>query len=99
MKIPPHDQNVRLIAHEPHRFICPPGLAQPDRYTFVSVDAFAGRSLNAKRVLYRAIVRNLAAAGIPEDHVMILIRESARENWGVARRAACDVELGFAVDV
>src|SRR3977135_294427 len=55
-RIPPSDRHVRLLAHEPHRFACPPGKAQPDRYTQVSVDAFAGRSIDAKRALYRQIV-------------------------------------------
>ena len=71
-----------------------------DRYTHVSIDAFAGRSLDAKRVLYRAIVENLAALGVPTDHVKILLRELPRESWGIrGGQAACDVDLGFKVDV
>ena len=94
------DRNVRLVAHEPHRFACPPNLAQPALYTHISVDAFAGRSLDAKRALYRAIVENLAALGIPRDHVKILLRELPRENWGIrGGQAAIDVELGFKVEV
>src|SRR5271166_6018385 len=65
-RIPPDDRHVRLLAHEPHRFSCPPGKAQPDRYTLVSVDAFAGRSIDAKRALYRQIVDNLEPLGIRE---------------------------------
>ena len=94
------DRNVRLVAHEPHRFACPPNLAQPALYTHISVDAFAGRSLDAKRALYRAIVENLGALGIPRDHVKILLRELPRENWGIrGGQAAIDVELGFKVEV
>jgi len=99
-RILPTDRNVRLVAHEPHRFACPPDLAQPELYTHVSIDAFAGRSVDAKRALYRAIVENLAALGIPRDHVKILLRELPRENWGIrGGQAAIDVELGFKVDV
>ena len=99
-RILPGDRNVRLMVHAPHRFACPPHLAQPDLYTHVSIDAFAGRSLGAKRALYRAIVENLAALGIPRDHVKILLRELPRENWGIrGGQAAIDVELGFKVDV
>jgi phenylpyruvate tautomerase PptA (4-oxalocrotonate tautomerase family) len=37
---------------------------------------------------------------IPRDHVKILLREIPPENWGIrGGRAACDVELGFKVDV
>jgi len=99
-RILPGDRNVRLMVHAPHRFACPPHLAQPDLYTHVSIDAFAGRSLGAKRALYRAIVENLSALGIPKDHVKILLRELPRENWGIrGGQAAIDVELGFKVDV
>ncbi|MDB4982197.1 MAG: tautomerase family protein [Myxococcales bacterium] len=99
-KILPHDRNVRLVVHEPHRFACPPAREKPDVYTHVSIDAFAGRSLEAKRNLYRAIVANLEPLGIPKDHVKILLRELPPENWGIrGGQAACDVELGFKVDV
>src|SRR5580765_6713831 len=58
-KIKTGDRNVRLVVHEPHRFACPPACEQPDVYTHITVDAFTGRSLDAKRSLYRAIVTNL----------------------------------------
>jgi phenylpyruvate tautomerase PptA (4-oxalocrotonate tautomerase family) len=91
---------VRLIVHEPHRFRVSPRLVHPERFTLVSVDAFSGRSLDAKRALYRAIVANVTALGIPADHVLVLLREAPPENWGVrAGRAASDVDLGFKVDV
>jgi phenylpyruvate tautomerase PptA (4-oxalocrotonate tautomerase family) len=99
-RILPHDRHVRLVVHEPHRFACPPGRAQPDLYTHISIDAFAGRSLQAKRNLYVAIVTNLERMSIPRDHVKILLREIPPENWGIrGGQAACDVELGFKVDV
>jgi len=96
----PGDRNVRLIAHAPHRFACPPDRTQPDLYTHISIDAFAGRSLDAKRSLYRGIVEKLEALGIPRDHVKILLREIPKEDWGIrGGQAACDVELGFKIDV
>jgi phenylpyruvate tautomerase PptA (4-oxalocrotonate tautomerase family) len=99
-KIPAWDKNIRLMAHQPHRFPCPPGKAQPEYFTHISIDAFAGRSLDAKRALYQAIVCNLETLGIPRDHVKILLREIPRENWGVrGGQAACDVDLGFSLQV
>jgi phenylpyruvate tautomerase PptA (4-oxalocrotonate tautomerase family) len=99
-KILPGDRNVRLVVHEPHRFACPPARDRPEAYTHISIDAFAGRSLEAKRNLYRAIVTNLEPLGIPRDHVKILLRELPRENWGIrGGQAGTDVELGFKVDV
>ncbi|MGB8404911.1 MAG: tautomerase family protein [Mycobacterium sp.] len=99
-QIPAVDKHVRLVVHEPHRFSHNPGLTQPDRYTLVTIDCFAGRSIEAKRELYRNITNNLAALDIPADHVTILVRDSATENWGVrGGRAACDVDLGFEINV
>jgi phenylpyruvate tautomerase PptA (4-oxalocrotonate tautomerase family) len=99
-RILPTDKNVRLVVHEPHRFACPPGRSQPAAYTHVSIDAFAGRSVNAKRTLYREIVTSLESCGIPKDHVKILLREIPRENWGLrGGQAGCDIELGFKVEV
>jgi phenylpyruvate tautomerase PptA (4-oxalocrotonate tautomerase family) len=99
-KIPEWDRNVRLVVHEPYRMACPPDCEQPELFTQVSIDAFDGRSLDAKRALYRTIVRNLAELGIPRTHVTIVIREVTRENWGIrGGQAACDVDLGFSTDV
>lgn len=84
-RIPPGDRHLRLHVHEPHRFAVPPHLAEPDRATIVSVDCFAGRSLEAKRTLYAGIVGRLGDLGIPADHVTILLREITQEKLGRAR--------------
>lgn len=94
------DRNIRLIVHEPHRFECPPDREKPEYYTHISIDCFAGRSLEAKRKLYKTIVQNLEPFGIPNNHVKIMLREITKENWGIrGGLAACDIDLGFKVDV
>lgn len=99
-KIKPEDKHVRLIAHDPHRFMYPPDRDKPDRYTHISIDAFAGRSVEAKRKLYQAIVTNLEALDIPKNNVKIMLREIPKENWGIrGGQAACDVDLGYKLDV
>lgn len=99
-RIPPADKTVRLVVHEPHRMACSPNLSRPELYTLVSIDAFSGRSVDAKRSLYRDIVTNLEALGIPKNHVKILLRELPKENWGIrGGQAACDIDLGFKVEV
>jgi phenylpyruvate tautomerase PptA (4-oxalocrotonate tautomerase family) len=98
--IPPEDKNVRLIAYEPHRFACSPNRTEPELFTLVSIDCFAGRSVQAKRNLYTEIVDRLATLGIPRDHVLITLREIQAENWGIrGGQAASDVDLGFDVHV
>jgi len=99
-KILPGDRNVRLLVHEPHRFECPPDREKPDSYTHISIDCFAGRSIESKRKLYKTIVANLEPFGIPNNHVKIMLREITAENWGIRGGfAACDIDLGFKVDV
>ena len=99
-KIKPDDKNVRLIVHEPHRFMYPPGKESPESYVHVSIDALAGRSIEAKRNLYKAIVNGLEPLGIPKDHTKILLREIPTTNWGVrGGQAASDIDLGFKIDV
>jgi phenylpyruvate tautomerase PptA (4-oxalocrotonate tautomerase family) len=98
LQTPEWDRTIRLIVHEPHRFAVPPG--RGDRYTLIDIDLFSGRSLEAKRALYRALVRNLGELGIPPDHIKVLLRESRAENWGVRGGVpASEVDLGFKVDV
>lgn len=99
-KILPNDRNIRMLVHEPHRFQCPPDIERPEYYTNISIDCFAGRSIEAKRNLYKAIVNNLSQFGIPANHVKIMLREITAENWGIwGGQAACDVDLGFEVKV
>jgi phenylpyruvate tautomerase PptA (4-oxalocrotonate tautomerase family) len=61
---------------------------------------FAGRSLDAKRRLYRAMVTNLGHLGVPASDVLIVLHDVPLENWGVrGGTPASDVDLGFEVGV
>ena len=82
-RIPARDKHARLVVHPPHRFATPPDLERPELATMVTIDCFAGRSIGAKRHLYREVVERLEAVGVPRTHVSILLRESALENWGI----------------
>lgn len=99
-KILPTDKVVKLIVHSPSRFACPTDLKEPDRYTFISIDAYSGRSVEAKKQLYQGIVDNLQSLGIPKDHVLILLRESSSDNWGIeGGQMASQVDLGYRINV
>src|SRR5690606_23890522 len=74
-KIKPSDKVVRLVKHSPDNFAGPTNLDKPELYTYISIDAYSGRSVDAKRNLYKNIVRNLESLDIPKDHVLILLRE------------------------
>lgn len=98
IKTPTWDKNIRLIVHEPHRFTSPPG--KSDRYTLVTFDMFSGRSIEAKRNLYAAIVQNLSELGIEPVDVLINLREHHPENWGVqGGKPASEVDIGFKINI
>jgi phenylpyruvate tautomerase PptA (4-oxalocrotonate tautomerase family) len=91
-KIDSSERTIRLFVHEPHRYAPDPHLEKPDLHTHISIDTFAGRSVDSKRKLYLDIVQNLEKVGIPKNHVEILIREIPGENWGIrGGQAGCDI--------
>lgn len=99
-RIPPEDRDVRLIAHAPHRFACSPEVARPELRTLVTIDCFSGRSADAKRALYAAVVDRLEPLGIPRDHVTTIVHDIPRESWGLMGGiAASDLDLGFDVEI
>ena len=99
-KIPLGDRCVRFVSHEPHRFIALSRLTQPERYTVITISAFLGRSIEAKRNLYQGTVNRLAPLGIPPGHTKIMLNEIARENWGLGGgKPASEIELNFKIEV
>ncbi|MCW5660217.1 MAG: tautomerase family protein [Burkholderiaceae bacterium] len=99
-KVSPVHRNVTLVVHEPHRFLGRTDCATPEWLTNVTLFALPGRSVDAKRRLYRLITDSFAAAGIPPACVLIRLNELQAENFGVrGGQALCDVELGYPIDV
>lgn len=98
LQLPVNDRQLRYIEHKPEQFHVPPG--KSENYTLVEISLFAGRSIEAKRALYRAVVKNLGALGIAANDVFIVLNEIALENWGIRGGIpACDVDLGFKTDI
>jgi phenylpyruvate tautomerase PptA (4-oxalocrotonate tautomerase family) len=96
--IPEDDRTQRLIEHDPESFEIDPG--RSERYTLVEITAFPGRSGEAKRDLYAAIVRNLEAIGTPADDVPIVLHEPPTQNWGIrGGHPANEIDLGYRFDV
>lgn len=99
-KVSPVHRNVTLVVHAPHRFVGRTDCPAPEYLTNITFYALPGRSLEAKRQLYRLLVDRLASFGIPPRCVLIRLVELPPENFGVrGGQALCDVELGYPVDV
>jgi phenylpyruvate tautomerase PptA (4-oxalocrotonate tautomerase family) len=97
LKVPDDDPTLRVVEYSPGD--CRVPLGRTERYTQIEIAMFAGRSLEAKRHLYRAIARNLQALGIQPADVVILLHESPLENWASGDVPASEQDLGFRVDV
>lgn len=74
LKIPDEEWTQILTEHAAEAFEFPPG--KGERFTLVEVTMFAGRSPDAKRQLYRAVVRNLGRLGVPSSDVLIVLHEA-----------------------
>jgi len=96
--IPDHDRMQRIVEHARDDLELPPGSS--DDFVLVEVTMFAGRSRQAKRRLYQALVRQLRRAG---NRFRRCRRRAAGAThgqlgypWG---QMASEVDLGFEVQV
>jgi phenylpyruvate tautomerase PptA (4-oxalocrotonate tautomerase family) len=98
LKVPDWDRQIRYVEHRPENFHVVPG--RTENYLLVEISLFAGRSLDAKRALYRSVVQRLAKLGVDASDITIVLNEVPAENWGIRGGVpASEVELGFKVDV
>ena len=96
--IPDQDRQQCFVEYAPEDFEVPPG--RGEHFMIVDITVFIGRSLNAKRNLYREIVERFAALGISRQDVFIVLRENPTENWGLRGGiAGCDIDFGFTINV
>jgi phenylpyruvate tautomerase PptA (4-oxalocrotonate tautomerase family) len=99
LKIPEEDRNQIVNEHFSMNFERRAG--RTDKFTIIEITVFKGRSLDAKRALYQGIVENLGQdPGIEGNDILIVLNEPPLENWGIrGGNAACDVDIGFKIDV
>ena len=76
LELPEWDRDVVLDCYDSGQRIVPAG--RSERFTRIEVILFAGRSLHAKRNLYKALVDNLAAVGVPhpkwDERPLLLVK-------------------------
>lgn len=99
LKIPELDRKQRLYELDADNFEAYPD--KTDNFTVIEIVMFRGRSFEAKKQLYRAIVNNLAEnPGISGDDILIVVQEPPLENWGIrGGKPASEVDIGFRIDV
>jgi phenylpyruvate tautomerase PptA (4-oxalocrotonate tautomerase family) len=98
IRIPPHDRTVRLQTFAPEDFAVGPAMG-PD-YTLIEITLFPGRTLAAKRALYKELVGRLGELGIPAGDVKVILHEVPRENWGLRGGIpGSEIDLNFKIEV
>jgi phenylpyruvate tautomerase PptA (4-oxalocrotonate tautomerase family) len=98
LKLPDWDRDIVLTAHAPATRIVPTG--RSERFVRIEVLLFAGRSMEAKRRLYRTLVDNLEKLGVRGADVKVALVEVPAENWGIrGGQPASEVDLGFEIKV
>lgn len=95
--IPPGDRCIRLNEFDEDAFL--PAEHKSRTYTIIEISLFTGRSIEAKRRLYAALVAELAPFGLAAHDIKVILHEVPRENWGLSGLPASEIELGFKVDV
>lgn len=98
IKIPEWDRDVVVDLYDRTRRIVPTGSSE--RFTRIEIELFSGRSIDAKRDLYRSIVEKLAGLGVPELETKIILIEVPMQNWGLrGGLPASEMEISFKVNV
>jgi phenylpyruvate tautomerase PptA (4-oxalocrotonate tautomerase family) len=96
LRIPEDDRMQRIVEHAREDFELPPG--RSDDFVLVEVTMFAGRSRQAKRRLYQALVGNFGELGIAPTDVFVVLHEPPMDDWGIrGGQMASDVDLEFEV--
>ncbi len=97
-KIPDHDRNQRIMEIEPENFEYPVG--NTENFITIEMTVFPGRSLQAKKTLYKEIATRLQKLHVPPNDIFIILYEPPPENWGIrGGYPASEVNIGFKIDV
>jgi phenylpyruvate tautomerase PptA (4-oxalocrotonate tautomerase family) len=98
LRVPADDPTVVLTNH-PDGSLLRPGKAGV-RFTMITIDLFAGRTVATKRRLYEAVVERLGRAGVPPPDVLIVLNEIPMVDWAIDGGVpASDVDVGFEVEI
>lgn len=99
IKVPESDRMQSILELNPDQFERSAG--RSENMTLIEIIMFKGRSLEAKKNLYKAIARNLGQSpGISGKDILIVLHEPPMEDWSLRDGlAASDTGAGFKIDV
>lgn len=98
-KVPKDDRLQRLYELDAENLRTSAG--KTEDFILIELTVFKGRSLEAKRNLYKNIVDNLERAlGMKRTDILIVLHESPLENWGVHGGVpASEANLGLNLNI
>ena len=99
IKIPDYDRFQRLYELEKENFEIPS--TKTNQAVIIEITMFQGRSLKAKKDLYKNIVTNLAEnPGINGEDITVVLIEPPLDNWGIkGGKPASEIDIGFEIKV
>ena len=98
LQYPADKRAHRFFPLEASDFYFPAGRTQ--RYTIIEISMFEGRSVQAKKNLYRLLYERIEAKfGITAQDIEVTITETPKHNWGIRGLPGDEVGLNYKVDV
>jgi phenylpyruvate tautomerase PptA (4-oxalocrotonate tautomerase family) len=96
-KIPDSDRCQRICEFKKDHFEFPDYIS--DKFTIIEMDIYPGRSIEAKKTLYKLLYTEFKNLGYQDKDYLVLLNEPSLDNWGWAGKSAREIDLGFSLDV
>jgi phenylpyruvate tautomerase PptA (4-oxalocrotonate tautomerase family) len=75
-------------------------VGRTERYTIIEISMFEGRTVRAKKHLYRLLYERIQENfGIASQDIEVTITETPKHNWGIRGLPGDEVGLNYKVDV
>ena len=97
IQIPAQDRDIRILEYPEGAFF--PRSGAGPRFSVFEISMIKGRSKEAKARLYAALQHEMAAFGLGERDLKVIIHEPDFENWGIGGKPLDAATIGFKVDV
>lgn len=98
LQYPPDKRAHRFFPLDASDFYFPVG--RTERYTIIEISMFEGRTVQAKKHLYRLLYERIQENfGIASQDIEVTITETPKHNWGIRGLPGDEVGLNYKVDV
>lgn len=98
LQLPATKRFHRFFPMTAENFPTPDG--RSERYTIIEIAMFAGRSVETKKALYRALYTAFERElGIAPVDLEIAITETPKHDWGIRGLPADELQLNYTVEV